>query len=239
MVRRFARPATILIVMACATLTVPPSDFLEAVTANLADLLVPGATLTEGDKTFSQFNFSPLAAPGPEGTFVTVPSAAAIDVTASTGPGGVITLAFPLNMSASSLAGASGAAFGNIELSFNVEVAGSDEITGVTLTSIGDPSTGTTGTGASVVALSGALSVLSPGTDSEAFLGVPALSVEATAAVVAVGGDEATSAEIDTVTFDFIQTPTGSTPVPEPGSLTLILGGVGILLARSLYGRRG
>jgi hypothetical protein len=60
------------------------------------------------------------------------------------------------------------------------------------------------------------------------------LGVEASATVSA----DADTATIDEVLFTFTQEE-ATAPVPEPGSLTLILGGLGVVLARSLYRRRG
>jgi hypothetical protein len=61
--------------------------------------------------------------------------------------------------------------------------------------------------------------------------GLQALTVEATASVLVEGATE--DASVDDVVFTFEQT-TPSAPVPEPGSLTLILGGAAMLLARGL-----
>jgi hypothetical protein len=235
MIRRLAKPAAaVLLSMVAVTLTVPPVEFLEAI--SLSDLLQPGGSLTEGDKTFSNFTFSSTATlPPPAGTSLIVPTPSTIDVTASTGPGGVISLTFPLNMSAST-AGTEGA-FADVLIGFDVTVTGSsDVISGVTLTATGEPG------GASVVALvtgvSDALVVNPPPNSVSAPIsGLTTLEVDATANVGVVP-DGPTSGEIDDVIFTFPQTTTSS-PVPELGSLTLIFGGLGTLLARTLYRRRG
>ena len=239
MIRRLAKAATILLAVGSVVFTVP-RDFLEALTANLETLINTDGSLTEGDKTFSNFTFDTNIATAPSGTTLNLPEATDIDVTVSIGAGGVISIAFPLNMSAITSATAQGPVVGNISFGFDVTAADPNVISGITLTTTGDQAVGDSpSTEASVVAAFtgtgvGALGVGVPDSGSASFPGLPTVRVDTTADVRAGGTGE--SSEIDTVTLDIAQTTHAS--VPEPGSLMLLLGGAGMVLARSLSRRR-
>jgi hypothetical protein len=240
MLRRLAKPAAVVLAVACVSLATQPAEFIEAVTANLASLIDPNSTvrsLTEGDKTFSNFTFDPNP---PVGT-ATVPSASNIFVTATTVEG-MITLIVPIGISARTEIGALEPSIANVSFGFDVSVAGSDAITGVTVQALGDGSVGGPGTGAiTLVTLTGLeapISVTTTGQESAAFPGpLKTLDVDVTADAVATprANDDST-ADTDILRFVFEQT-TPAAPVPEPGSLTLLLGGLGILVARGVYRR--
>ena len=242
MLRRLAKPAAVVLAVACVNLATQPAEFLEAVvTENLATLIDPNSTvrsLTEGDKTFSNFTFTQNAAVGT----VTVPTPSSIFVTAATVEG-VITLIVPISISARTDAGASETSIANISFGFDVSVAGSDAITGVGVNAIGDGSVGGPGTGAStLVTLNNTpppISITTTGMGSATFASpLQALEVDVTADAVATPRqDNDSMADTDILRFLFPQTETPSAPVPEPASLTLILGGLGMLLARGVYRR--
>jgi hypothetical protein len=236
MVRRIAKSATVLVVLAFGIFTIPSADFLEALTsANLASL-IGGGTLIEGDKTFSNFDYTPISLADPVGG-LTLLGAADITVTAATGPGGLITLSVPLGMSVLLPSGESGFTAGLVSFSFDVSVDGTDVITGVSIAATGAQSGPLADAGASANLTGGGfIEVPVDGSvDTAALPGLQTLGVAANASVVAEVGGE--SASVDEVVFTFEQT-TPSAPVPEPGSLTLILGGAAMLLARGLPRRR-
>jgi hypothetical protein len=243
MIRRLIKPGKFLLVLACIVFTVPPQSFLEAVTSrNLAALLDGSQTLVEGDKTFSNFSFT--AAPlnvSSQGGVLTLPAASDITVTAATGPGGEITLTFPLGLSASVGGGSTDFTGGAVALGFDVTVnTGSDVISAVTI----DASVAENGpfaaAGANANVFAGATNLgfvnIGGPSDTLAIPGLQSLHVDAVADVIVEGSQE--TASVDEVVFTFEQD-TPSAPVPEAGSLTLIVAGAGMLLARRLYRRRG
>jgi PEP-CTERM motif len=238
--------AVLLFALACAVVSfsLAPPKFLEAV--SLSDLMAPGATpLVAGDKSFSNFSFGQFPEGGAAG--LTLPGASTIDVTAAVGPGGLITLSFAgtggnLGLSATD------DAFGVLSFGFNVTVTSSDRISAVSLEAVGSEQ------GASALAAADAVffdpAAGTGATIATAFTDFPnvpvtatipsllgsTLGVDAAATVSAGPGDLAT---VDEVVFSFTQEERPSNNVPEPGSLTLMLGGLGIVLARRLYRRRG
>lgn len=239
---RLAKFAMVLLTLACVLTA--PSNELEAVTL---DAFVnesgtsTGLSLTVGDKTFSNFSFDTTLATAPDGTTLNLPEANDIVVTATVGAGGVISLTFPLNMSAITTATAAGIVFGNVILGFDVTAADPNLITGVTVTATGEaPVAASPFTGASIVAEFSDTTILpivvdAPGAGSTNIPGLTTLGVSTTADVVAGGTSD--SAEIDVLTFQFAQTPRSM--VAEPGSLILVVGGLGMLLTRACQRRRG
>ena len=241
MVRRLALSAIVLVVLAFGILTIPPSDFLEALTANLNTLITMDGTLTEGDKTFSNFSFTPVqVSVSTQGGVLTLPSAANITVTTSTGPGGDIMIAFaPFGLSASVGAGVFDFTAGLVSFGFDVSVTGSSDVisaVSVDASLVQDGPFATAGVGANLLSGATVLGFVSTGGIGTAPVpGLQTLSVDATASVLVEGATE--DASVDEVVFTVEQT-TPSAPVPEPGSLTLILGGAVMLLARGLARRR-
>jgi hypothetical protein len=248
MIRRLAKPVAVLLALGCVSVVTQYADYLEAVTANLNTLLdsagTPQGTLTEGDKTFSNFTFSSSQSTGP-GATVSLPNTN-VTVTAVTGPGGTVTLSVPLSLSASSTLDF---AQGVFNLGFNVTVSGSDLISAVTVGAMGTETPGpdeariTTNffdAAGNRVAffIPTAPNEVSPPDTSERTPIDPNLPFLRLAATGVVNIEDDGAASISNFTFSFEQTSTSST-VPEPGALTLILGGLGMLIARGLYQRRG
>ena len=223
MIRRLAKPVAVVVALGCVSVAMQHAEFLEAVTANLASL-IDGASLVVGDKTLSGFALE-TSAPG---AGVTLPDSHAITVTADVGAGNTVTLTVPLH-----LAAAGGAEPASAELSFNVAVTGSsDVISGLTVAATG------TGTTAGVLANLvdgdtniGHVSTPVPGSGSTALSGLTSLGVGATATALP-------NTSVDEIVFTVQETTPTSSQVPEPGSLTLVIGGVVMLAARTLRRRR-
>lgn len=240
MIRRLLKPAITLMTIGSVIFTVPP-EFLEAVTANLNTLIATDGSITEGDKTFSNFSFTPLPLGSGTGGVLTLPSAGDITVTASTGADGSVTLSFaPFGLSASGNGDLMGFISGLVSFGFDVMVTGSDVISAVSVdASVVQSGPLATASVDANVSPTGGTSlglITTSGIDTLSVPDLQAVTVEATAGVLV---DLATEmAAVNDVAFTFDQT-TPMAPVPEAGSLTLMLGGAGVLLARRLYKRRG
>jgi hypothetical protein len=183
------------------------------------DQLIGGATLTEGDLTFSNFSYTPTPTGSP-------PIASAVDVTASL-VGGLVQLEFDGGFHA--LANTTV----DYLIKYEVTAAPGDSITDAHL--FGNPLAGSGGMAAATVTETiNALPVfgIDSATPSASVTFAPQSTIFVTKDILMVGGTTGTSS------LSFVQQSYSTTAIPEPASMALLgIGLSGLFTLRRFFKR--